>query len=62
MNMQTNTTNVRINEPYFIFGLTNLQVYKICVFVITSRTRDFLVHPVHINFHCRKQISKVAWN
>ena len=25
-----------INEPYFIFRLTNLQVYKMCVFGITN--------------------------
>ena len=42
MNLWNNATkkiNVRINEPYFIFGLTNLQVYEMCVFGITSRTR-----------------------
>ena len=37
-NLRINATNVRINEPYFIFGLTNLQVYEMCVFGITSRT------------------------
>ena len=36
MNLLNNATNVRINEPYFIFGLTNLQLYEICVFGITS--------------------------
>ena len=25
MNRRNNATNVRINEPYFIFGLTELQ-------------------------------------
>ena len=40
-----NATNVRINEPYLIFGLTNLQVYKICVFGITS-LRNNELHPV----------------
>ena len=33
MNLRNNATNVRINEPHFIFRLTNLQVYKICVFI-----------------------------
>ena len=36
MNLRNNATNVRINKPDFIFRLTNLQVYKICVFGITN--------------------------
>ena len=44
-NLRNNATNVRINEPYFIFGLTNLQVYKICVFGITNLRNDEL-HPL----------------
>ena len=36
MNLRNNATNVWINEPYFIFGLTNLHVYEICVFEITN--------------------------
>ena len=46
MNIRNNATNVRINEPYiyFIFGLTNLQVYEICVFGITN-PRNNEPHP-----------------
>ena len=38
MNLRNNATNARINEPSFIFGLTNLrvQVYEICVFGIPN--------------------------
>ena len=43
-NLRNNATNVRINEPYFIFGLTNLHVYDICVFVITN-LRNNEPHP-----------------
>ena len=38
-NNESSEFYVRINDPYFIFWLTNLCVYKICVFGITSRTR-----------------------
>ena len=48
MNLRNNATNVRINEPYFIFGLTNLQVYKICVFGITN-LRNNEPHPASLH-------------
>ena len=51
MNLRNNAANVCINQPYFIFGLTNLQIYEMCVFGITSRTRK----------GCKTMISKKEW-
>ena len=44
MNLWNNAINVGINEPYFIFGLTNLQVYEMCVLGITN-LRNNEPHP-----------------
>ena len=47
--------NVRINEPYFIFGLTNLQVYEICVFGITN-LRNNEPHPIFKGSLCYAEL------
>ena len=32
MDLRNNASNVRINEPFFIFGLTNLLIQETCMF------------------------------
>ena len=49
MSLRNNATNVQIDEPYFIFRLTNLEVYKI--WVITSRTRNVIVIVMNYDWY-----------
>ena len=55
MNLWNNATNVRINEPYIIFGLTNLQVNNIFVFFIEKLTFGITSHTHEYNWQPERQ-------